>query len=140
MDTVFSTRVPARNKALKQPLIANMTGSIQEFHSSIDQSIRTFIQAMHNGKGQSTNLAHWTQYWAFDLMRTLVLGREFGFMEYSGDIRDIVQNFNTSVRVAALLGQVPEWYSWTLGNNTFTAFLNSVAGSPDVVTLLLRVC
>ena len=140
MDTVFSTRNPARNKALKQPLIAKMTGSIQDFDSSIDQSIRTFIQAVLNGKGQSTNLANWTQYWAFDLMRTLVLGRDFGFMECSGDIRNIVQNFNTSVRAAALLGQIPEWCSWTLGNNTFIAFLNRFASSPDVTTPLLQVC
>lgn len=94
---------------------------------------------MQKKKQQSIDFTDWCQYWAFDLTCAPIFGSYFGFMESGGDIRDIAHNFNTSVRTAALFGQVPEWCPWTLGNNMFMAFLNRFASSPDVTAPLLQV-
>ena len=135
MDTIFSTRDPIRNRALKQPILAKIKGSL----SDIEHSARTFIQAMHNRQEQSINFTDWTQYWAFDVTGLQTFGSYFGFMESGSDIGRLIYNFQTSIRAAVMLGQVPEWYPWTLGNNTLMRLLTRFASLPDVTGPLLQV-
>lgn len=139
LETVFTTSDPVVNRYLKHSLLANFLDKPQILVKEIEYSVSYFMQQMDMMNGQSVDLSNWTFYWAFDMTFALVFGDQFGYMASSADFNKLIGSFKTSVRTAAVLGQVPEWCSATLANERFMRFCRSFLGFPDPTIQLLEV-
>ncbi|KAL9121278.1 MAG: hypothetical protein Q9187_002163 [Circinaria calcarea] len=137
-DTVFSTRDSARNKALKLPLVKNMTGPVYLFKPTINDCVGVFIQAMNDMKEQPVDFKSWAQYWSFDVTSQMIFGCPYGFMRKRGDIDGLLSRMNLGLRYAAIIGQVPELHPWLVGNNTVMSFLSRFHSFPNPTAKILR--
>lgn len=131
LDTVFTTQDVAQNRRLKAPLVKNMTGSPSLFKDEIQHSIDVFAKQMRSIQGQSIDMSYWAFFWAFDVTFALVFGCHYGYMESQSDCNRWIYTFKTITSGAAMLGQVPEWCSWTLANDAFMTFMRRFQSFPD---------
>ena len=136
MDTVVSTRDSARNKALKLPLVANLTGPFHLFKPMIDDTINSFIEAMRDFNQRTVNFGEWAQYYAFDLTSHIIFGSPYGFMKKGGDIEGLLGLTNLGLRYAAIVGQVPELHPWLIGNSTIMSVLSKFPNFPKSHAML----
>jgi Cytochrome P450 len=139
MDTIFTTSNPVHKKVSKHSLVTNMTSCPQEFQHQIKQSVDKFVRCMHDTKGQSVDFFSWPFFWAFDMTFAMLFGSHFGFMESRSDFNGMIDSFTRVVRPAALLGQVPEWCPFFLGNNTFMTTMRKFKDFPDPTQVFLAV-
>lgn len=68
-----------------------------------------------------------------------MFGEPFGFMDSRSDFNGMIDAFTRIARYAALLGQVPQWCPFFLGNNRFMTFMRRFQTFPDPTQLFLKV-
>ncbi|CAG8961580.1 hypothetical protein HYFRA_00006114 [Hymenoscyphus fraxineus] len=131
LDTVFTTQDVARNKRMKIDLVKNMTGCAPLFHEEIKESVDVFVQEMKGKVGESLDISYWAFYWSFDVTFALIFGCHFGYMRSHSDFNRWIYTFKTITSYAAMLGQIPEWCSWTLANDGVMSFARRFQTFPD---------
>ncbi|KAF7536559.1 hypothetical protein G7054_g4414 [Neopestalotiopsis clavispora] len=131
MDTVFTTADVAHNKRLKATLVKSLTGSPLILQPEIQKSIDIFVEQMYISQGQSIDLSYWSFYWSFDITFALVFGEFYGYMKTRNDCNRWIYTFKTITGGAAILGQKPEWCSWTLANDSVMSLMRRFQSFPD---------
>jgi hypothetical protein len=88
-----------------------------------DDCTDIFLEAMKDLEGQPIDLGVWLQWYAFDVIASITFHRRFGFMEQRRDIQNMIHDIGVALRTAAVIGQIPEWHPWLLGNKWVAKFL-----------------
>ncbi|PMD29718.1 cytochrome P450 [Hyaloscypha variabilis F] len=132
MDSMFTTRDPARHKALKRPVAGKFSmTSIRTMEPLVNQCSEIFIQAMKDLEGQKVDLSTWLQWYAFDVIGMITFNKRFGFMEERKDILEMISSLEFALRYAGLVGQVPVLHPWLAGNPLVSGFMEKVVGLPN---------
>jgi len=139
MDTVFTIADPVKQKALKIPLVAHMTGISSQYSEDIKNSVGRFLSKMRIHEGEQIDFCQWSCFWAFDMTYFLIFGEYFGYMENGKDFNGIITAFIDIIRGASLLGLVPEYCSVLLGSNKVMSFLRKFQSFPDPTQTFLAV-
>ena len=141
LESLFSTRDPAYHRALKTPVSAifSMT-QMRNFESYADQCSDIFMAAMHDLQGTSVDLAEWLQWYAFDVIGAITFQRRFGFMDQRRDVDDMIKQIDGGLRYAGVVGQMPAWHPWLLGNRPLTNLLSKLIDLPNPIPKILKVC
>ena len=78
---------------------------------------------MKDLEGQTIDLGEWVQWYAFDVIAAITFNRRFGFMEERQDIGHMIGDIESVLRYSAIIGQIPEWHRWLMGNKWFVMLL-----------------
>ena len=139
MENIFTTADPADAKVSRHSLVVNLTSCPGDYRHHIQKSVDSFVDSISDRAGQTVDFSVWPWFWAFDMTFAIIFGRPLGFMESRRDLSGLVEAFMTTVRPAALLGQVPEWCPWTLGSKKIMALIGSFQAFHDPTQEHLRV-
>jgi hypothetical protein len=140
MDSMFTTRDPARHKALKRPVAGKFSmTSIRTMQPLVNQCSEIFIQAMKDLEGQKVDLSTWLQWYAFDVIGMITFNKRFGFMEERKDILEMISSLEFALRYAGLVGQVPVLHPWLAGNPLVSGFMEKVVGLPNPLRAFVEV-
>lgn len=124
MYSMFSASDHAYHKALRAPVASKFTmTSIRTFERYVDQCTDIFIKEMYAREGQPVDLSDWLQFYAFDVIADLSFQRRFGFMEQGEDVDNMIQGIWNILAYSGVVGQVPEWHPWLMGNVKVLALL-----------------
>ncbi|KAF5585071.1 pisatin demethylase cytochrome P450 [Fusarium pseudoanthophilum] len=109
MDSMFTERNPSIHKALKGSVaqIFSMT-NMRNFEVYADECSAIFLDAMRDLEGQSLDLAHWLQWYAFDVIGSITFQRRFGFLERRHDVDEMISKINDGLELVKIIGQ-SEW-------------------------------
>ena len=119
--------------------MVNMTSCPQEFRCFIERSVDHLVEKMQDSLGMPIDFTLWPWFWAFDMTYAIMFGKHLGFIEQRNDFNQMIEGFVSSVRPAALIGQVPEWCPWTLHNPLFMSLMRRLQRYPDPTRVLLGV-
>ncbi|GKZ25809.1 hypothetical protein AbraIFM66951_000790 [Aspergillus brasiliensis] len=124
MPSMFSIRDPAQHQALRRPVAQKFSmSSIRAMEPFADECTDIFLGSMRTLEGQVVDLGDWLQWYAFDVIGAITFQRRFGFMEKQEDVLDMISSIDSSLRYAALIGQVPTLHKWLMGNKWVAKFL-----------------
>jgi hypothetical protein len=127
MDSLFTTRDPARHKALKRPGAGKFSmTSIRTIEPLVDECSEIFVQSMKDLEGQILDLGAWLQWYAFDVIGMITFNCRFGFMEERKDILDMITSLEFALKYAGIVGQVPYLYPWLVGNQFIMRNIESI--------------
>ncbi|KAG4257724.1 hypothetical protein FPRO04_07945 [Fusarium proliferatum] len=109
MDSMFTERNPNIHKALKGSVaqIFSMT-NMRNFEVYADECSAIFLDAMRDLEGQKLDLAHWLQWYAFDVIGSITFQRRFGFLERRHDVDEMIGKINHGLELVKNIGQ-SEW-------------------------------
>ncbi|QGI65311.1 hypothetical protein CEK26_009260 [Fusarium fujikuroi] len=109
MDSMFTERNPKIHKALKGSVaqIFSMT-NMRNFEVYADECSAIFLDAMRDLEGQRLDLAHWLQWYAFDVIGSITFQRRFGFLERRHDVDEMISKINHGLELVKNIGQ-SEW-------------------------------
>lgn len=94
---------------------------------------------MEDRQGCSIDISYWSFHWSFDLTFALLFGSHYGFMAGGTDCNKWVYKSKKITEYAILLGQIPQWCSWTLASQTFMSFIRRFQLLPDPTQSLVEV-
>lgn len=121
---MFSVRDPIEHSELRRPVASKFSMSaIKTQESFADDCIDIFSQSMKDLEGQTIDLGEWVQWYAFDVIAAITFNRRFGFMEERQDIGHMIGDIESVLRYSAIIGQIPEWHRWLMGNKWFVMLL-----------------
>ncbi|KAE9376326.1 cytochrome P450 [Stipitochalara longipes BDJ] len=139
MDSMFTTRDPARHKALKRPVAGKFSmTSIRTMEPLVNQCSEIFVQAMRDLEGQKVDLSTWLQWYAFDVIGMITFNRRFGFMEERKDILEMISSLEFALKYAGLIGQVPHLHPWLAGNPVVSGFIEKVVRLPNPLRAIVE--
>ncbi|KAI1407130.1 cytochrome P450 [Hypoxylon sp. FL1857] len=138
LESVLTAEHPEPVKHLKNILIKNLAGCAHLFEDEVNDSVSLFMKQMRERQGQSIDMSYWSFYWSFDLTFALLFGRHYGFMASGTDCNEWVYKSKNITDYAVLLGQRPEWCSWTLASNKFMTFIRRFQLLPDPTESLVK--
>lgn len=139
METVLTSQNSMGRRVVRNSIMKNMTNRPYMYQNRIERGVETFVTCMRDSKGESVDFAAWSLFWGFDTTFSLLFGTDFGFMKSRRDFNGIVGSWSQMVPIAVVLGQVPEWSSFLLGNNKVANFMRSIQPVPDLTQILLKV-
>ncbi|KAK5673651.1 hypothetical protein LTR17_027909, partial [Elasticomyces elasticus] len=69
--------------------------------------------------GELINVPLWMQFYAFDVIGEMTVGKSFGFMQAGDDLSNLIEILHNNLVFASRLGLFPELYPWiALGTKT----------------------
>lgn len=142
MPSMFSIRDPAQHQALRRPVAQKFSmSSIRVLEPFADECTDIFLDSMRKLEGQVVDLGDWLQWYAFDVIGAITFQRRFGFMEKQEDVLEMIGSIDTSLRYAALAGQVPTVHKWLMGNKYVAKFLAAqpFVKIPDPLRTIVKV-
>ena len=141
METLVSTRSTAHHRRLRLSVASKFSpSSIRYLEPILNNCIDIFTHSLSEKNGHPVDLAEWLEYFAFDAASAMVLGTRLGFMERREDINGTLAQLKGGFRYAALVGQVPAWHPWLMGNRLLMSFLQKYTRFPNPIAEILRVC
>lgn len=124
MPSMFSVRDPVSHQALRRSVAQKFSmSSIKAMELFADECTNIFIQAMQDLEGQAVDLGVWLQWYAFDVIGAITFQRRFGFLEMRQDILGMISGIDTALKYAGIIGQVPAFHPWLMGNHWVVKFL-----------------
>ncbi|PSS28479.1 hypothetical protein M430DRAFT_92974 [Amorphotheca resinae ATCC 22711] len=120
MHSMFSTPDPVQHKALKQAVSNKYSlSALREFEPKVNECTNIFVSNMREyaSCNQIVDFNAWLQWYAFDVIGAISFNRRFGFMDERRDVRDIIAGIEAGLWYGCIIGQVPEFHPWLLGNN-----------------------
>ncbi|KAF5987957.1 cytochrome P450 monooxygenase [Fusarium bulbicola] len=109
MDSMFTERNPNVHKALKSSVAQIFSmANMRNFEVYADECSAIFLDAMRDLEGQRLDLAHWLQWYAFDVIGSLTFQRRFGFLERRHDVDEMISKINHGLELVKIVGQ-SEW-------------------------------
>ena len=143
MPSMFTARDPAYHTALKRPVSQKFSmTSIKAMEPLADECTSIFLEAMRELEGKEINLGVWVQWYAFDVIGAITFQRKFGFLEERRDIGCMIGDIETVLKYAAIIGQIPDWHPYLVGNLCLFKFLGwqKAVKIPDPLRTVVRVC
>lgn len=124
MPSMFSIRDPIGHQALRRPVAQKYSmSSIKAMEPFSDECIDILIRAMKDLEDQVVDLGAWLQWYAFDVIGAITFQRRFGFMEKRQDILDMISGINIALLYAGIIGQIPAFHPWLMGNSWVMKFV-----------------
>ncbi len=116
--------------------------SVRRFEPQAEACTEIFTAAMHDLEGSVVDLGAWLQWYAFDVIGAITFNKRFGFLEERRDYKGLIHGLEGGLIYAGIVGQVPEWHSWLLGNETLVRWLKWCLGDrvPDPIRTIMEVC
>jgi hypothetical protein len=129
MHSMFSTPDPVQHKALKQAVSNKYSlSALREFEPKVNECTNIFVSNMREyaSCNQIVDFNAWLQWYAFDVIGAISFNRRFGFMDERRDVRDIIAGIEAGLWYGCIIGQVPEFHPWLLGNNLLMKYLSHI--------------
>ncbi|MCJ1326671.1 hypothetical protein MMC10_003336 [Thelotrema lepadinum] len=129
---LVTTQDGARHRLLRSQVASLFTEQgMLAFEDAVDDCVREFIQALRSRAIAPLDLSDWFQYYAGDVAARTTLGEAVGFLSHGEDIDDMVANLARGFHYAAIVGQVPDWHPYLIGNRRIMPILTKYLGFPD---------
>ena len=137
---LVTTQDGARHRLLRSQVASLFTEQgMLAFEDAVDDCVREFIQALRSRAIAPLDLSDWFQYYAGDVAARTTLGEAVGFLSHGEDIDDMVANLARGFHYAAIVGQVPDWHPYLIGNRRIMPILTKYLGFPDPTKPFLEV-
>lgn len=139
LETVLSTQDPETHRRLSRAIAPRLSAtSVRSCEGFVEDEIAELVRIMSEMEGQAFDIARWCEYWAFDISSAIVLGETIGFMKQRTDVKRIIEGLKGGFRYGAIIGQVPNWHPWLIGNERLLKLLRAYTNFPDPVFELLE--
>lgn len=113
--TLFSDQNIARHADTRKRFqnLYSMT-SLVSYETFVDECADVFSQRLQEmaDTGESINMGHWFQCYAFDVIACITYGSRFGFLDRGDDIRGMMSDLHAVLRYSTLVGIVSWLHSW----------------------------
>lgn len=88
--------------------------SLVSYETFVDECADVFSQRLQEmaDTGESINMGHWFQCYAFDVIACITYGSRFGFLDRGDDIRGMMSDLHAVLRYSTLVGIVSWLHSW----------------------------
>jgi cytochrome P450 len=88
--------------------------SLVSYETFVNQCADIFAQRLQDmaDTGESINMRHWFQCYAFDVIACITYGSRFGFLDRGDDIRGMMGDLHALLRYSTLVGIVPWLHGW----------------------------
>ncbi|KIA75718.1 hypothetical protein HK57_00445 [Aspergillus ustus] len=131
LPAVFSSRDEDVHKRLRMPIASLYSMSkVLPLESFINKTIEVMsaqLDARFVDSQESFDLAHWLQYFAFDVMGTLTFSKRYGFLEKGVDVNGMLGTIWAFMRGAAPFTQIP-WLDQVWNKNSFVSMFRGPTG------------
>ncbi|KAL4784157.1 cytochrome P450 [Aspergillus varians] len=131
LPAVFSSRDEEVHKGLRSPIAALYSMSkVLPLEGFINKTIEVMTEQIDTRFVQSQetfDLAHWLQYFAFDVMGTLTFSRRYGFLEKGQDVNGMLGTIWNFMKSAAPFTQIP-WLDEAWNKNSFVTMFGGATG------------
>ncbi|KAK2051346.1 cytochrome P450 [Colletotrichum caudatum] len=107
MNSMFTELDPDEHKRLKSSVaqLFSMT-NVRNYETYADECTAIFLNAMNDIEGQKIDLAHWLQWYAFDVISSITFRRRFGFLEERRDVENMIGKINEGLEYVKVIGQL----------------------------------
>lgn len=113
--TLFSDQNMARHADTRKRFqnLYSMT-SLVSYETFVDECADVFVRRLQEmaDTGESINMGHWFQCYAFDVIACITYGSRFGFLDRGDDIRGMMNDLHAVLRYSTLVGIVSWLHSW----------------------------
>jgi hypothetical protein len=106
--------------------------------TAIDTCTSEFLSKLRERCNSAIDLGTWLQFYAFDVVGTLVFGKKLGFLEKGRDVDGIMQMIRGMLVYASHCGQIPEAHPFLLGNPLFPVLFPAMETWNAVLTFTLK--
>ncbi|KAL4947535.1 cytochrome P450 [Aspergillus filifer] len=131
LPAVFSSRNEEIHKSLRSPIAGlYSTSKVLPLEVFINQTLDVMTEQIDKRfvKSQQTfDLAHWLQYFAFDVMGTLTFSKRYGFLERGEDVNGMLNTVWMFLKSAAPFTQIP-WADEAWNKNSFVTMFQGATG------------
>ncbi|EKG16143.1 Cytochrome P450 [Macrophomina phaseolina MS6] len=138
---IFSTRDERYHHEQKRSIAAAYSlTSLLAKEDAVDSCSRLFVDKLgaYADAGEPVDLGQWLQYYAFDVIGEFSFARKLGFLEKGADVDGMMETIAGILVYASLIGQLPEWHPFLLGNPLFPILLPSMESWNSVLTFTLK--
>ncbi|KAL2059856.1 hypothetical protein VTL71DRAFT_10011 [Oculimacula yallundae] len=129
LDSIFSTKSQSRHRSLKSGVAQKYSlSSLIRLEPLIDEVTQSFTRHIrrHANESSSVDLGEWLQFYAFDVIGAITFSKTFGFSETGRDFNGVIEGLEFGLKYAAVVGQVPSFHKWLLGNTLLNKFASSI--------------
>jgi cytochrome P450 len=104
--------------------------SLITYEPYVDSCTSILIQQLQElaASEKTVNLAHWLQYYAFDVIGSMSFGRRFGFLDAGEDKENIFDAIETRNLYSTLMGVFPSLHPWLFPLLPKTGAFGYIAG------------
>ncbi|SPN96513.1 related to cytochrome P450 CYP3/CYP5/CYP6/CYP9 subfamilies [Cephalotrichum gorgonifer] len=102
--------------------------SMVSYEKAVDDMTTICIRKMHQfaEDGRLTDVPHWMQYYAFDVIGEITFNKSFGMMEHEADTTGMIPGIRKANDSLAFLGIIPNLLPWVI---TLTTLIGKQSGS-----------
>lgn len=88
--------------------------SLVSYETFVDECADVFARRLQEmaDTGETINMAHWFQCYAFDVIACITYGSRFGFLDRGDDIRGMMSDLHAVLRYSTLVGIVSWLHGW----------------------------
>jgi cytochrome P450 len=111
--TVFADRDNKRHgDSRKQFNAVYSMSSMKSYEGYVDDCTEIFSTRLGEfaQNGQSFNMGHWFQCYAFDVIGAITYSQRFGFLDAGEDVGGLIEALHGMMRYSSLVGIYPGWH------------------------------
>ncbi|KAL3494848.1 cytochrome P450 [Aspergillus germanicus] len=131
LPAVFSSRDEEVHRWLRSPIASLYSMSkvlpLENFINKTIEVMSAQLDARFVDSQATFDLAHWLQYFAFDVMGTLTFSKRYGFLEMGVDVGGMLGTIWGFMRGAAPFTQIP-WLDQVWNKNAFVSMFRGPTG------------
>ncbi|KAL2849954.1 cytochrome P450 [Aspergillus pseudodeflectus] len=131
LPAVFSSRDEEVHRWLRSPIASLYSMSkvlpLETFINATIEAMSAQLDARFVDSQAPFDLAHWLQYFAFDVMGTLTFSKRYGFLEMGVDVGGMLGTIWGFMRGAAPFTQIP-WLDQVWNKNAFVSMFRGPTG------------
>lgn len=111
-----------------------------ENEPAFDENLNLFMEKMSGfaKRGQDFDLGLWLQYFAFDVVGQVSIGKRFGFMDRGEDVDNIIHGITGGLTYFSVIGQIPELHKLLLGNPLLRAVMPSMEKTNPILSFTMK--
>lgn len=126
LPTALSTKESSTHASIRKPMTTTYSMSnLRGYEPFVDSTIATFISRLDElyiGTGKRCEIDVWLQYFAFDVVSTLTMGRPLGFLAAGRDVDGMIADLDRDFAWKGVFTQMPV-LDWLLRRNPISLYL-----------------
>ena len=140
LHMLVTTQDGARHRLLRSQVASLFTEQgILVFEGAVDDCVRDLVSALRSRAGVTLDLSDWFQYYAGDTAARTTLGDPVGFLSRGEDVDNMIGSLARGFHYAAIIGLIPDWHPYLIGNRRMMPILTKYFGFPDPTRPFLEV-
>ncbi len=128
LHSIFTTQDQSRHRALRAGVAQKYSlSSLLRLEPLVDEVTQNLFRRMRTQLANSptVNLGEWLQFYAFDVVGAITFSKTFEFLDSGCDFNGVIEGLELGLKYASVVGQVPFWHWWLLGNPLPLKFVES---------------